>query len=142
MANGNGGFGFRIGSSSSFATVEEAAHAYAHEIADHGPGRFDVVMLGLGPDGHVASLFPGFPQLEESDHAATSIADSPKPPPARVTLTFPALLNTKELWLMTAGAERAEIVKAINDGEDLPATRVAAHPAATLFLDRTAAAAL
>ena len=56
--------------------------------ATHGAGAFDVLMLGVGPDGHVASLFPGFPQLDVDDQIAVAVTDSPKPPPERISLTF------------------------------------------------------
>ena len=60
-------------------------------LREHGAGEFDVLMLGIGPDGHVASLFPGFPQLDVDDPIAVGVTDSPKPPPERITLTFAAL---------------------------------------------------
>ena len=73
------------------ASVDEGAEAYAHTMREHGAGSFDVLMLGVGPDGHIASLFPGHPALDVDDRIAVGVTDSPKPPPERVTLTFAAL---------------------------------------------------
>ena len=110
--------------------AEAAAEAYAEELAKAGSPTFDVLMLGVGPDGHVASLFPGYPQPEVTDVAAVAVHDSPKPPPTRVSLTFPQLDNAREVWFVVSGEDKAEAVgKALNGG-DVPA----AHPHG---LDRT-----
>jgi len=87
-----------------------AAAAYGEEVRAHGGGEFDLVLLGLGPDGHVASLFPGFPQLEVEDAIALPVTDSPKPPPERVTLTFSALNRTREVWFLVTGEGKADAV--------------------------------
>ncbi len=88
---------------------------------------FDVVLLGMGPDGHVASLFPGFAQLHETERWAVEVFDSPKPPPVRITMTFPALNNADAVWFLVAGDGKAEAVaRALGDGtiDDTPATGV------------------
>ena len=90
--------------------VDEAAAAYADELREHGSGAFEVVMLGIGPDGHVASLFPGFPQLDVDDRIAVAVTDSPKPPPERVTLTFAALNRARAVWFLVSGEEKADAV--------------------------------
>ena len=90
--------------------VQSAAAAYAEEVRAHGGGMFDLVLLGVGPDGHVASLFPGFAQLEVDDEIALSVTDSPKPPPERITLTFPALNRTHEVWFLVTGEGKADAV--------------------------------
>ena len=77
------------------ASVDEAAAAYAAELREHGAGSFEVLMLGLGPDGHIASLFPGYPQLDVDDQVAVGVTDSPKPPPERVSLTLGALNRSR-----------------------------------------------
>ena len=83
-------------------------------------GAFDVLMLGVGPDGHVASLFPGFPQLDVDDRVAVPVTGSPKPPPERISLTFAALNRSKAVWFLVSGEEKAAAVaRALADGTDL-----------------------
>lgn len=104
-------FVHRIPASDSVPDVRTAAQQYAEELEAQGPVAFDVVMLSLGPDAHIASLFPGHPALETDERESTvAVTDSPKPPPERVSLTLPALARTAELWIMVAGAEKAEAV--------------------------------
>ncbi len=90
-------------------TAEEAAAAYSLALGDRGP--FDLLMLGLGPDGHVASLFPGHPVLN-AEGVAVAVHDSPKPPPDRVTLTFEALNRSREVWFLVSGSAKADAVAA------------------------------
>ncbi len=85
----------------------DAARAYASTLPDE---PFDLTLLGVGPDGHIASLFPGFPQLHEAEKPAVAVFDSPKPPPVRVTLTFPALNNSETVMFIVAGADKADAV--------------------------------
>ena len=109
-------------STDSGLSLDDAALAYAKDLRERGSGRFDLVMLGVGPDGHVASLFPGHPQLQ-ADGIATSVADSPKPPPERITLTFPALNRAAEVWFVVAGSEKADAVRrALADDGDVETT--------------------
>jgi 6-phosphogluconolactonase len=96
-------------------TTQDAAAAYDRELAAWAPEgalvpAFDVLMLGMGPDGHVASLFPGHPEVEASGTAAIGVQDSPKPPPLRVSLTFDAIRSAREVWVVAAGAEKAGAV--------------------------------
>jgi 6-phosphogluconolactonase len=119
--------------------AEAAAH-YARLLPP-----LDVVHLGMGPDGHVASLFPGHPLLGEARAKVAMLTDSPKPPPARVTLTLPALREARALWFLVTGAAKAPAVQeALTDARSsLPAAL--AHRAArasTWFLDAPAAASL
>jgi 6-phosphogluconolactonase len=131
-----------IGSADDFDDVAEAAEAYGREIRDHGSQAFEVVMLGVGPDGHVASLFPDQPTLDVDDEEAVPVTDSPKPPPERVSLTLSALNRTRATWLVVSGAEKAEAVaQALNDG-DVPAARVGGTEETVWFLDREAASSL
>ena len=131
-----------IGSPDDFDNVAEAAEAYGREIRDHGSQAFEVVMLGVGPDGHVASLFPDQPTLDVDDEEAVPVTDSPKPPPERVSLTLSALNRTRATWLVVSGAEKAEAVaQALNDG-DVPAARVGGTEETVWFLDREAASSL
>ncbi|MET0815994.1 MAG: 6-phosphogluconolactonase [Solirubrobacteraceae bacterium] len=96
---------------------EEGARAYAAELSEHVPAdasgmpRLDVVDLGLGPDGHVASLFPNHPALDVDDVPATGVRGAPKPPPERITLTVPALRAARQCVIHTAGADRRDAVE-------------------------------
>ncbi|GAB3081424.1 6-phosphogluconolactonase [Pedococcus soli] len=96
--------------------VAAAAQRYAAELAaaagDGAPSpTFDVLLLGVGPDAHVASLFPGHPDQLTSGVAAAPVHDSPKPPPTRITLTFEALARADRTWFIVAGADKAHAVK-------------------------------
>jgi 6-phosphogluconolactonase len=125
-------------------SVESAAAVYAETVRAHGRGGFDLLMLGMGPDGHVASLFPGFAQLDVDDDIAVGVTGSPKPPPERVTLTLPALNRADEVWFVVSGAEKAQAVgRALAahppDVHELPATGVRGQQETIWFLDRAAA---
>ena len=128
------------------ADVAAAASAYADELRAHGTDAFDVVMLGMGPDGHVASLFPGYPQLEVTGEIAVPVTDSPKPPPERVSLTFESLNRTREVWFLVSGSGKADAVAAAlgPDGtvRDTPARGVLGRRATVWFLDQDAAGSL
>lgn len=119
-------------------TPDDAATAYAAELAryaatdgeaadDAGPPvpAFDVLMLGMGPDGHVASLFPGDPAVEIVDRTVTGVLASPKPPPERVTLTLPAIEVAQEVWVVVAGEEKAEPTTRALAGDDVRSTPAA-----------------
>ena len=119
--------------------AEAAAAAYAEELAAAGSPTFDVLMLGVGPDGHVASLFPGYPQLGVTDAAAVAVHDSPKPPPTRVSLTLPQLNRAREVWFVVSGSDKAEAVaKALTEG-DVPAARPKGRNRTLWLLDEAAA---
>ncbi|MFD5076803.1 6-phosphogluconolactonase [Streptomyces sp. NPDC058371] len=97
------------------ADVDAAAESYAAELAkaampeDHGPVPvFDVLMLGVGPDTHVASLFPELPAVRETERTVVGVHGAPKPPPTRITLTLPAIRSAREVWLLAAGDDKAE----------------------------------
>lgn len=72
---------------------------------------FDLLLLGLGPDGHTCSLFPGHPALKERDRWIVSVTDSPKPPPNRVSMTIPVIKHAKSVAFITPGRGKAEILK-------------------------------
>jgi 6-phosphogluconolactonase len=93
---------------------EEAAADYAEEIADV---RLDVAVNGMGPDGHTASLFPGFPQLHD-EGICVAVHGSPKPPPDRVTLTLPKLNASHRILLVVSGAEKAPMLARVIAGPD------------------------
>lgn len=125
--------------------VHAAAAAYARLVAEHDRDPFDLVMLGLGPDGHVASLFPGHPQLEVTDEVAVGVTDSPKPPPERITLTFPTLNHTREVWFLVSGDGKADAVRRALADEgsvsETPARGITGGDH-TWWLDEAAASAL
>jgi 6-phosphogluconolactonase len=124
-------------------SVDSAARAYAETVRDNGSGTFDLVMLGVGPDGHIASLFPGFPQLDVDDTIAVGVTGSPKPPPERVSLTFPALNRAEEVWFVVTGEEKADAVgralAEVGDVHETPARGVRGEVTTIWFVDRDAA---
>jgi 6-phosphogluconolactonase len=135
-------------SDSGHAGLTEAAAAYGDELREHGGGFFDVVMLGVGPDGHVASLFPGFPQLDD-DGPVVAVTGSPKPPPERISLSLGALNRGRAVWFVVSGAGKAEAVAhALATGADapdlhnVPAAGVHGEAETVWFLDEESAARL
>ncbi len=101
----------------------------------------DLVLLGVGEDGHVASLFPGNPATRETQRLVAEVRNAPKPPPDRVTLTFPILNAARQTLVVASGAGKAAIVGRIFSGpSDWPAQRLSGNP--RWLLDRAAAAHL
>ncbi|MCG2798330.1 MAG: 6-phosphogluconolactonase [Cellulomonas sp.] len=128
--------------------VEASADAYRDELAGWAvPGevlpRFDVLMLGVGPDAHVASLFPGLPGPVTDDALVVAVHGSPKPPPLRVSLTFPAIRSAQRVWLVAAGAEKADAVaaalRADADPAQVPAAGAVGRSSTLWLLDAAAA---
>jgi len=95
-------------------SCDEAAAAYAQEIADV---TLDVAVNGMGPDGHTASLFPGFPQVH-ADGVCVAVHGSPKPPPDRVTLTLPKLNASHRILLAVTGSAKAPMLARVLVGPD------------------------
>lgn len=125
--------------------VDAAAAAYSATLRAHGAGEFEVLMLGVGPDGHIASLFPGHPALEVDDRVAVGVIGSPKPPPERVSLTFAALNRSRAVWFLVSGEAKAEAVSRALAGDDVhrtPAAGVTGHEETIWFLDRESASRL
>jgi 6-phosphogluconolactonase len=124
-------------------SLEDAAAAYDRLLGEQLAEGFDVVMLGVGADGHVASLFPGRPELDVADRHAVPVTDSPKPPPERISLTLPALNRARAVWFLVSGEEKAQAVaRALADGasvEETPAAGVRGQAETVWFLDRDAA---
>jgi 6-phosphogluconolactonase len=103
--------------------IEDAALAYDALVRAAPP--IDIVHLGLGPDGHTASLFPGSPTLDEKERFVVSAGDAEHPHP-RLTFTFPAIARARLVIVTVAGAEKRDAVDRIRAGEDLPAARIRA----------------
>jgi 6-phosphogluconolactonase len=91
--------------------AEQAAEEYAAELAKADRTGFDLNLLGVGPDGHVASLFPEQPALHEQDRTVVAVHGAPKPPPTRITLTLPVLSQAAEVWFVVSGADKASAVR-------------------------------
>lgn len=139
-----------VPASDQVASVEEAASAYSATMRSEGAGFFEVLMLGVGPDGHIASLFPGHPGLDATDEIAIAVHDSPKPPPMRVSLTFEAMDRAKAAWFLVSGAEKAAAVAAAithpasagGDRREIPARGVVGTDETLWLIDAAAASEL
>ena len=104
---------------------------------------FDVLMLGIGPEGHVASLFPGMPALYEEQRTVVAVHGSPKPPPTRLTLTLPAITAAREVWILASGEEKAGAIRLALSGAgpvQVPAAGARGRQQTLFLLDRAAAA--
>ncbi|MEJ1086945.1 6-phosphogluconolactonase [Microbacterium sp. Mu-80] len=129
-------------------TLDEAARAYADELARFGAKgeawpSFAVCFLGVGPDGHIASLFPDRPEVTVTDVAALPVRDSPKPPSERVTLTRPVLNASKRVWLVLTGADKASALGLALAGASyagVPAAGAKGRRRTVFFVDEAAAA--
>ncbi|MFD5893440.1 MULTISPECIES: 6-phosphogluconolactonase [unclassified Streptomyces] len=132
--------------------IEAAAAAYATELAaaarpeDHARvPSFDVLMLGVGPDTHVASLFPELPGVRESERTVVAVRGAPKPPPLRVSLTLPAIRAAHEVWLLAAGEDKAEAAEIVLSGAgeiQAPAAGAYGRARTLWLLDEAAASKL
>ncbi|THV38516.1 6-phosphogluconolactonase [Glycomyces buryatensis] len=127
-------------------TPAEAAVLYAAELDAAAKGEgvppFDLLLLGIGEDGHVASLFPDNPGLAVTDAPVTGVHGAPKPPPERVSLTMPAINSAMAAWIIASGEGKAEAVDEALMGPTLPAGQVQAQGHTRWLIDREAAAHL
>lgn len=145
----------RMPSTEDAVTPALGAEIYAEELASHASGhgharlglpRFTVLLLGVGPDGHIASLFPGKASLGVTGCATVGEDDSPKPPPGRVSMTFDAIHSAERVWLVVAGADKSEAVaRAFRDEtpvEEIPAKNARGSAETVWHVDRAAASAV
>lgn len=129
-------------------TLDDAAAAYAAELArfgteEHAWPSFAVCFLGVGPDGHIASLFPDRSEVTETDAAVLPVRDSPKPPPERVTLTRPVINSSQRVWLVLTGADKASALGLALAGAsytNVPAAGAKGRKRTVFFVDQAAAA--
>jgi 6-phosphogluconolactonase len=125
----------------STGSIEDAAAAYEKTLRDFAASRggaplFDASLLGLGPDGHTASLFPGAAALDERARWVRAVPEGIGEP--RITLTFPALARSAEIAFLVDGVQKRDILTRIRGGADLPAARIRAMGRTRWFVDRAA----
>jgi 6-phosphogluconolactonase len=121
--------------------LDAAAEAYAAELGDT---SFDICLLGLGPDGHVASIFPEHPSSYETGDVI-AVRSSPKPPPERISLTLPVINRSHEVWFVVSGSDKAAAAKMALLGAgpvQVPAAGVSGTHRTLWLLDRDAATEL
>jgi 6-phosphogluconolactonase len=132
--------------------IEELADSYEQQLIQKFAAKdsarfpvFDLILLGIGPDGHTASLFPGHPLLAEEDRWVAYLEDSPKPPPRRITLTYPVINHASKVVFVATGEGKQDILAEIMDEPakvSFPASRVRPTPHGQLywFVDDAASA--
>ncbi|MCS3842740.1 6-phosphogluconolactonase [Microbacterium sp. AK031] len=136
-----------VAAADSGLTLDEAAEAYGAELARFGDEEqawpsFAVCFLGVGPDGHIASLFPDRPEVTETDAAVLPVRDAPKPPAERVTLTRPVINSSKRVWLVLTGADKASALGLALAGAsytNVPAAGAKGRKRTIFFVDQAAA---
>ena len=129
------------------ASPDESAARYAGELQSfYGADRldearplFDLVLLGVGPDGHVASMFPGYPAIEETGRWVVGVPKANVEPfVPRVTLTLPTLASCREMLFEVAGADKRPILTRVLNGENLPANRARSNGETVFLVDKAA----
>jgi 6-phosphogluconolactonase len=130
--------------------LDAAAVAYADELAQFAPAdasgpwpSFDICFLGVGPDAHIASLFPDRPEIQVTDRATVAVRESPKPPPERVSLTRPVINSSARVWMVLAGQDKAAALGLALAGASytsVPAAGAKGRHRTVFFIDEAAAA--
>lgn len=134
--------------SDSGVSLEEAADAYSQELADHSARsgkypNFDILFLGVGPDGHIASLFPEREGIRETERTVIAVRNSPKPPDERLSLTLPVLNSSVRVWAVVAGSDKASALGLTLAGasyNEVPAAGLEGRRKTLFFVDSEAAA--
>lgn len=127
--------------------LDAAAGAYAAELAARADAertvpRFDITFLGVGPDGHIASLFPSREGIRETERTVIAVRSSPKPPPERLSLTRPVLNSSDRIWLVLAGADKASALGLALAGasySEVPVAGAKGRKRTVFFVDQAAA---
>jgi 6-phosphogluconolactonase len=140
-----------VASSDGTLDLDAAAVAYADELAQFAPAdrgeagpwpSFDICFLGVGPDAHIASLFPDRPEIQVTDRAAVPVRDSPKPPAERVSLTRPVINASQRVWMVLSGADKASALGLALAGASyasVPAAGAKGRRRTIFFVDEAAA---
>jgi 6-phosphogluconolactonase len=127
--------------------LDAAAAAYAEQLRAAAPDgeqipHFDITFLGMGPDGHIASLFPGAPGILVTDAAVIAVRQSPKPPAERLSLTLPTIKSSDRVWLVLSGADKAAALGLTLAGasmSEVPAAGAKGRHETVFFVDADAA---
>jgi 6-phosphogluconolactonase len=135
-----------VGIDGGYGEPEQAAADYAAQLAARAPSgarvpAFDVLLLGIGPDGHVASIFPDSPTLAQTE-PVVAVHGSPKPPPTRLSFTYPTIQAARQVWVIAAGEEKADPVSRACAGagpDKLPAAGAIGLERTIWLVDRSAA---
>jgi 6-phosphogluconolactonase len=139
----------RFASTDAGIELDEAASVYAAELAEAGIDadgsypRFDITFLGVGPDGHIASLFPEHAGIRVTDESVIAVRNSPKPPPERLSLTLPVINSSDRVWLVLAGSDKASalgLALANANTLEVPVSGVQGRLRTVFFVDQDAAA--
>jgi 6-phosphogluconolactonase len=128
--------------------LDDAARAYSDELAAHAARdshhpHFDITFLGVGPDGHIASLFPEHPGVQENTLTVIPVRNAPKPPAERLSLTLATINSSVRVWLVVAGADKASALGLTLAGaaiNEVPAAGVQGRRKTVFFVDAEAAA--
>ncbi|MFM8331198.1 MAG: 6-phosphogluconolactonase [Candidatus Methylumidiphilus sp.] len=118
-------------------SVEDSARRYEAELRQFfgaAPPRFDLIILGMGPDGHTASLFPG--HVHAAGPWVLPVHDSPKPPPTRLSLSLQLINHARQVWFLVTGQDKAAALSALRSDSEpvLPAGTVRPEPGELLWL--------